>query len=126
MQKNQARKTGNIGEDAVCDFLIRHGYEILERNFTVRGGEIDIVAYKKELEVIAFVEVKTRGKNPLVSGEEAITKAKKNHIIKTAEIFCQRKLNEPCSCRFDVAVVQVSDKSVNRLKYYVSAFDASK
>ena len=39
----QRRKAGNIGEDAVCGFLVRHGYEIIKRNFTVRGGEIDII-----------------------------------------------------------------------------------
>ncbi|MFR9035090.1 MAG: YraN family protein [Ruminococcus sp.] len=55
----QRRKTGNIGEDAVCGFLVRHGYEIIKRNFTVRGGEIDIIAEKAD--IIAFVEVKTRG-----------------------------------------------------------------
>ena len=53
----QRRKAGNIGEDAVCGFLVRHGYEIIKRNFTVRGGEIDIIAEKAD--IIAFVEVKT-------------------------------------------------------------------
>ena len=53
----QRRKAGNIGEDAVCGFLVRHGYEIIKRNFTVRGGEIDIIA--KKADIIAFVEVKT-------------------------------------------------------------------
>lgn len=52
----QRRKAGNIGEDAVCGFLVRHGYEIIKRNFTVRGGEIDIIAEKAD--IIAFVEVK--------------------------------------------------------------------
>ena len=43
----QRRKAGNIGEDAVCGFLVRHGYKIIKRNFTVRGGEIDIIAEKR-------------------------------------------------------------------------------
>ena len=45
----QRRKAGNIGEDAVCGFLVRHGYEIIKRNFTVRGGEIDIIAEMADL-----------------------------------------------------------------------------
>ena len=116
------RKTGNIGEDAVCVFLLRHGYEILKRNFTVRGGEIDIIA--KKADMIAFVEVKTRKKSSLTSGEEAITEAKKRNIIKTAESYFL-KLETPCDCRFDVAVVELDGGRVTRLKYYVSAFDAS-
>lgn len=120
------RRTGDFGESVVCDFLVRHGYEILERNFTVRGGEIDIIAYKKDIDTLAFVEVKTRAENALVSGEEAVTSAKKKHIVRTAEIYLSKNLNESCGCRFDVAVVQVSDKSVKSLKYYAGAFDASK
>ena len=61
----QCRKAGNIGEDAVCGFLVRHGYEIIKRNFTVRGGEIDIIAEKAD--IIAFVEVKTREHGSLTS-----------------------------------------------------------
>ena len=40
-QKN-SRKTGDIGEQATADFLVKNGYEILRRNYTVRGGEIDM------------------------------------------------------------------------------------
>ena len=38
------RQTGAFGEDAVCAYLEQHGAEILCRNYTVRGGEIDIIA----------------------------------------------------------------------------------
>lgn len=127
MQKNQvkasARSSGDVGEEAVAKFLQQNGYEILDRNFTIRGGEIDIVAEKNG--IIAFVEVKSRRHDPLTSGEEAVTKAKKAHIIKAAEVFVSR-LNEPVSARFDVAVVELDGGRAVRLKYYVSAFDASK
>lgn len=118
-----SREIGDIGENAVCEFMTKNGYEILERNFTIRGGEIDIIARKND--IIAFVEVKSRKSNSLVSGEEAITKSKKAHIIKTAETYFN-KLSNPCNCRFDVAVVEIADNRVIKLKYYVSAFDASK
>lgn len=120
---NNYREIGDVGEEATANFLLKNGYEILKRNYTVRGGEVDIIAKKND--VIAFVEVKTRGKNPIVTGENAITKSKKQLIIKTAERFLLT-LNEPCNCRFDVAVVEAREMKVVRLKYYVSAFDASK
>lgn len=120
---NNYREIGDVGEEATANFLLKNGYEILKRNYTVRGGEVDIIAKKND--VIAFVEVKTRGKNPIVTGENAITKSKKQLIIKTAERFLLT-LNEPCNCRFDVAVVEAKEMKVVRLKYYVSAFDASK
>ncbi len=122
-EKLTTRKIGNIGEDAVCKFLIKNGYEILNRNYTIRGGEIDIIAKKSD--IIAFVEVKSRKKDSLTTGEEAMTKSKKAHIIKTAENYLL-KLSELCCCRFDVAVVQIENNRAVKLKYYVSAFDASK
>ena len=117
------RKIGNRGEDAVCGFLVRHGYRILKRNFTVRGGEIDIIAEKDD--IIAFVEVKTREANSLVSAEEAVTYAKQRRIIKTAEAYLYG-LAEPRSCRFDVAAVEMDKGRITKLRYYVNAFDASR
>ncbi len=117
-----SREIGNIGEESVCRFLLKNGYDILERNFTVRGGEIDIIAKKND--VIAFVEVKTRSENPLQTGEEAITDAKKRHLIFAAQQYFDR-LDKPLNCRFDVAVAEVHNKKIKHLKYYVSAFDVS-
>ena len=95
----QRRKAGNIGEDAVCGFLVRHGYEIIKRNFTVRGGEIDIIAEKAD-------------------------PVKQRRIVQTAQAFCKGIL-EPVCCRFDVAAVELENGRVKKLRYYVNAFDAS-
>ena len=94
MQNYQSisRKTGDIGERAAADFLVRNGYKILDRNYTVRGGEIDIIAQKYE--TIAFVEVKTRKEAPLSEGEEAITPVKKKRLIATAERYFNEVIND--------------------------------
>ena len=122
-QKN-SRKIGDIGEQATADFLQRHGYAILERNYTVRGGEIDIIASKDD--VTAFVEVKTRKENPLEQGEQAITPAKKKRLVAAAQRYIDEVMMNCDTFRFDVAVVTVSDNAVKHLKYYVNAFDGSK
>ncbi len=123
-QKRTSREIGDIGEESVAAFLQKNGYEILERNFTVRGGEIDIIARKGER--LAFVEVKTRKPGALVSGEKALTKAKRNFLIRTAGIYYERykKRFGTAVCRFDVAVVQLENGKTERVRYYVSAFDA--
>ncbi|WP_419563220.1 YraN family protein [Ruminococcus sp.] len=118
----QRRKAGNIGEDAVCGFLARHGYEIIKRNFTVRGGEIDIIAEKAD--IIAFVEVKTRTVGSMTSAEEAVDLRKQRLIIRTAQAYLQNAA-QPLQCRFDVAVVETEGGKVKKLRYYVNAFDAS-
>lgn len=118
----QRRKAGNIGEDAVCGFLVRHGYEIIKRNFTIRGGEIDIIAEKAD--IIAFVEVKTRTIGSMTSAEEAVDLRKQRLIIRTAQAYLQNAA-QPLQCRFDVAVVETEGGKVKKLRYYVNAFDAS-
>lgn len=123
MQKSQnSRDIGDIGEDYVCGYLKENGYEILERNFTVRGGEIDIIASQGNK--IAFVEVKTRKVGALTTGESAITYTKKQRLIKTAKVYLAKR-NIKAFCRFDVAVVHHDGGNVVFFKYYKSAFDAS-
>jgi len=54
------QKTGEIGEDVVCTFLMKHGHEILERNYTKKWGEIDIVTRVTHgPDNIHFIEVKS-------------------------------------------------------------------
>ena len=116
------RDIGNLGEDAVCDYLRRTGAEILCRNFTVRGGEIDIIARQGEL--LLFVEVKTRRLNALQSGAAAVTPRTQQHLICAAE---QYLLRYPCDLqpRFDVAEVTYSGSFVRHIEYLAGAFDAS-
>lgn len=117
-----SRSIGDIGEDYVCAYLEKNGYEILCRNFTIRGGEIDIVAAQGNK--LAFVEVKTRKVGAVTSGEAAVTYSKRQRLIKTAKAYLQRNAVK-AFCRFDVAVVHHDDGRVVYFKYYRSAFDAS-
>jgi putative endonuclease len=120
-----SREIGDIGEEAVARFLKQNGYEILERNFTVRGGEIDIIAQKNGR--LAFVEVKSRKSGSLTTGESAITAKKRGFIVRTADIYYRRYKAKygTALCRFDVAVAEIDCGKVKHVKYYVSAFDAS-
>ncbi len=50
-------KIGRFGEDIACVFLKKHGFKVLERNYSRKWGELDIVA--KKAKKLCFVEVKT-------------------------------------------------------------------
>ena len=112
-----------MGEDFAAKYLEEKGYEIIERNFNPRLGEIDIIA--KDGRYIAFVEVKTRAPDPLVNGFEAVTKSKKKLIIKTSEEYSYRNPHD-FQPRFDVAWVTVDNRKVVGFNYIENAFDASK
>ncbi len=120
--KGNNRRTGNLGETAVCAYLEQQGAEILCRNFTVRGGEIDIVA--KLGEWLLFVEVKTRRPNTLVSGAAAVDTGKQHHIIRAAEQYLLRNPMD-LQPRFDVAEVEYSGSFVRHIEYLENAFDAT-
>ena len=73
------REFGNKGEDLACEYLIKNGYEILERNkHFSKLCEIDIIAKFKNK--IVFVEVKTRKTDAFGTPMEAITQSKYNNI----------------------------------------------
>ncbi|MDQ3549072.1 MAG: YraN family protein, partial [Chloroflexota bacterium] len=61
---------GNAGESFVVGRLQRAGYRIIDRNWRIRGGEIDIVALDGE--TLAFVEVKARTGERVGYAEDAI------------------------------------------------------
>ncbi len=115
-------ETGNLGEQQTAEFLTRNGYEIVCRNYRVKGGEIDIIARKDD--VLCFVEVKTRAKNALVSAEKAVNKKKRRLLVRAAQRFLS-EYGEDVSGRFDVSAIEVDGNRIVSLKYYVSAFDAS-
>ncbi|MDE5764620.1 MAG: YraN family protein [Ruminococcus sp.] len=113
---------GYIGEEAVCGYLMENGYEIVCRNYRIRGGEIDIIAVNNDY--IAFVEVKSRKYNSMVSGFDSVNKRKKNLIIKTACDFCCKYPNmlQP---RFDVAHVTLENGRAVCIDYIQNAYDVA-
>lgn len=96
---------GKAGEDFVTQYLKSKGYIIIKRNWRdSRYGEIDIVAENREC--IAFVEVKTRQKNSLVSGLEAVDFGKQQRTKNASQTFMKR-LRTNLPPRLDVAEVTV-------------------
>ncbi|MDE6276293.1 MAG: YraN family protein [Clostridia bacterium] len=97
------RKSSIDGENAAVEYLKKQGYTILERNFSTKVGEIDIIVQDKD--TIVFVEVKARENTKFGQPIESITPQKVHHIIRTAQWYltAKRKYNSPC--RFDVVEV---------------------
>lgn len=113
---------GKLGEESVCAYLMERGYTIAARNYRIKGGEIDIIAENGDY--LAFVEVKARKPDSMVSGFEAVTKRKRSLIIKTASDYCCKHPNmlQP---RFDVAQVIVSEGKVLSIDYIFNAYDTT-
>ena len=81
-----ARGFGQRSETLAAEFLASQGYRILERQFTIRGGEIDIVAERDDS--VAFVEVKARPTHE--EGMEAIGEGKRRRVARAASVWLAR------------------------------------
>lgn len=124
-EKDRKAYKGKLGEDYTCEMLIKHGYKIIARNYRKPCGEIDIIAVKGEF--IAFVEVKTRKRNSLVSGVEAVNYKKKGKIIACADYYLAEN-GMDYQPRYDIAEVTVSDGENIRVvgfRYFKDAFDTT-
>ncbi len=98
---------GAQGEKAVGIWLQKQGYTLLAFNFTVRQGEVDIIATRDE--ILAFVEVKTRSSQQFALSE-VITRSKQLKIIRAAKQFIRSNGPFEKSYRFDVALVDQSNQ----------------
>lgn len=98
--KQNNRKIGAQYESVAAYYLEQSGYEIVERNYRCRIGEIDLIA--RDGEYLVFCEVKFRksqGKgNPL----EAVGRKKQNTLIKCAQWYLIEHDLQDIPCRFDV------------------------
>jgi len=111
---------GRLGEDFAARQLSDTGYEIIQRNYRIRGGEIDIIA--RGHGYIVFAEVKLRADNAMVSGLDAVDIAKMRRIYKAAvKWLCEH----PCDDqpRFDVMEIVAKSDSFT-LTHIENAFGA--
>jgi putative endonuclease len=81
-----SRAKGNIAEDKAVSFLTQNGYQIIQRNFYSRFGEIDIIATKDD--VLHFVEVKSGEDYELAV--QNITPRKLSRIVKTLQVYMKK------------------------------------
>ena len=108
--------SGKKGEDIATSFLLKNGYQIIERNYKKRYGEIDIIAVdtsNKKEPVLVFIEVKTRTSNIFGTPLEAITPSKLRSVIKTVDYYVLTHKNLPLLLRIDAISVDLSDGEQN-------------
>jgi putative endonuclease len=98
---------GKRGEDAASDFLIKHSYQILERNYrSGRWGEIDLIC--KQGGDLVFVEVKTRRGQAYGTAIQAVTSYKIDAIRRSARHYALTHQYANASLRIDVVTVDWS------------------
>ena len=108
---NLRQDIGRYGENRAADYLQDRGYEIIDRNWRSREGEIDLVA--RERDFIVFIEVKTRNGAGFGHPFEAITKDKVARMRRLATDWCSSKQITGLKVRLDAVSVLISGGRVS-------------
>lgn len=116
LQRYVPSRLGNEGERATADYLVAHGYHILERNFHCRGGEVDLIALDGS--TLVFIEVKLRRTLERGAPIEAVTPLKQTRVRRAAQVYLSYSGRVFHRIRFDVVSVLRSgkDKQLTHLK----------
>jgi putative endonuclease len=102
---NPRRALGQRGEALVAHWYEQAGYEILERNWRRREGELDLILGRGR--AVIFCEVKTRTSNRFGAPVEAITRTKQQRIRTLAGLWLGESELRGRQLRFDVASVMI-------------------
>ncbi len=101
---------GAAAEAAAADYLGARGLRVIERNFRVRGGELDLIC--DDGGTIVFVEVRFRSRSDFGGAGASITAQKRRRIVLAARHWLSRHGERPC--RFDC--VLLDDRRIEWLK----------
>jgi putative endonuclease len=96
---------GKFGEDLASAELERRGYEVLERRYRRRNGEIDIIA--RDGRTMVFAEVKARESRRFGEASEAVTATKRHKLTQLALEYMARHGHIESPCRFDVVSIHL-------------------
>ncbi len=101
------RATGRRGEELAARWYVEHGFEIVDRNWRRREGELDLVA--RRAGTVVFCEVKTRTTDRFGTGAESVPPVKRRRIRRLAARWLaetrDRRPDGRLEIRFDVASV---------------------
>lgn len=116
---------GDWGEDAVGKFLEKQGYQILDRKYRCRWGEIDLVA--RDGDELVFIEVRTRRSKLFGTPQESITEAKVGRMVATCQDYLEKHVDDKSRAetawRIDLVSVHPSRGRAPRIEHLRNAVE---
>jgi putative endonuclease len=119
---NTTTVRGCEAERLAALYLERRGQRVIERNFRVRGGEIDLIC--KDGNTLVFVEVRLRSREDYGGAGASITPAKRRRIILAARHYLARRGGASSDCRFDCILMSaLYEDSIEWIRHAFAADD---
>ena len=113
---SKAKTHGNLAEALVADYLQVRGLRLIERNYSCRMGEIDLIL--ADGPTLVFDEVRLRRNLDYGGAAASITAAKRQRILRAARHYLSGRPERPC--RFDVILLDALDPG--RIEWIKDAF----
>ena len=117
VERKDKQVVGRIGESATAQYLIGIGFQILDRNWRIKGGEIDLVCLDGE--TIVFVEVKTRTSNMYGTPFDAINADKAFRLQRLALAWMATNQRWGHDYRIDVAGVWMDGSGACEIEHRI-------
>ena len=112
----QKQRIGAFGEEATAQFLMARGDEILDRNWRIREGEIDVVSLSSD-GIFHFIEVKTRSSLAFGHPFEAINREKAHRMQRLAMGWLATHGCLGCAYMIDVVAILITADGTHTLEY---------
>lgn len=114
----QHNELGKKGEQIAVDFLLKNGYDIVERNYRFDKAEVDIIAQKGDF--LAIVEVKTRSTADFGDPQDFVKPKQIKNLVKAVDEYVTvNDLN--VEVRFDIIAI-VKEKDGYNIEHLENAF----
>lgn len=111
---------GRCGEDLACDLYAGLGFEVVDRNWRCRSGEIDVIVRRGDL--VVFCEVKTRRSGRFGGPVAAVGAEKQRRLRRLAAGWLAERRPGRVRVRFDVVSVIVRSAGTPEVMHLPDAF----
>ena len=103
----QHNELGKKGEQLAINFLVKKGYEIVERNYRFEKAEVDIIARRKD--TLAVIEVKTRSSIDFGNPQDFVKPKQIKNLVKAVDEYVT--VNQlDVDVRFDIIAIVKNGK----------------
>lgn len=116
------RESGNLSETKALNFLEAKGFLLLQRNFYIKGGEIDLIF--KDKDFLVFVEVKSLSENSERDIYSTLNKTKKKRLHRTINNWLFKNNMQSAPWRVDfIGITSITGEEIIEHFEFISLTD---
>jgi putative endonuclease len=119
-ERRKCKDLGDLGENLAARHLTAKGYNLIAKNYFIRGGEIDLILKKDG--IIVFVEVKTRRTGKFGTAADALTPNKKRKLLRAIRTYLGT-LTGFTNWRADLVAIDFTAYNRANITHYKNIFE---